>query len=47
MKKWSVDGGEANDVHSKGHLNGDGGVVGVVVKASGRHGRTEFIEQCP
>jgi hypothetical protein len=29
-----------DDVHSGGHIDGNGGVVGVVVKASGGHGRT-------
>ena len=35
--------GEADDVHSGGHVTGDGGVVGVVMKATGRHGRTYVV----
>jgi hypothetical protein len=40
MKNSPFDGGEANDVHGEGHIDGDGKVVGVVVKAAGQHGRT-------
>jgi hypothetical protein len=37
--------GEADDVHGGGHVNGDGGVVGVVMKATERHGKTLKYDQ--
>jgi hypothetical protein len=40
MKNSPFDKGKAGDVHSEGHIDGNGKVVGVVLKMAGLHGRT-------
>jgi hypothetical protein len=35
MKNGPLTEGEADDIHSEGYVDGNGGVVGVVVKTAG------------